>query len=164
MAIEEKDTATDLSVAPVVGADDPRRFTDSGIEVKTLYTSEDLPKDLDLGKPGDFPYTRGVHAEMYRKRTWTMRQYAGYASSKESNERYKYLLAHGSTGLSMAVRLPTQLGPDSNDRRRRAPGPLGGLGPPPPAGAGLRRRALPRRGRPHRRLDRHHRRHAARLR
>ena len=117
MAIEDKDTATDLSVAPVVGPDDPRRFTDSGIEVKTLYTSEDLPPKLDLGQPGEFPYTRGVHAEMYRKRRWTMRQYAGYASAKESNERYKYLLAHGSTGLSMAFDLPTQLGLDSDDPR-----------------------------------------------
>src|SRR6201999_895224 len=117
MAIEDKDTATDLSVAPVVGPDDPRRFTDSGIEVKTLYTSDDLPEDLDLGKPGEFPYTRGVHAEMYRKRRWTMRQYAGYASAKESNERYRYLLEHGSTGLSMAFDLPTQLGLDSDDPR-----------------------------------------------
>jgi methylmalonyl-CoA mutase N-terminal domain/subunit len=117
MAIEDKDTATDLSVAPVVGPDDPRRFTDSGIEVKTVYTAEDLPEDLDLGQPGEFPYTRGVHAEMYRKRRWTMRQYAGYASAKESNERYKYLLANGSTGLSMAFDLPTQLGLDSDDPR-----------------------------------------------
>ncbi len=117
MAIEDKDTATDLSVAPIVGPDDPRRFTDSGIEVKTLYTSADLPENLDLGQPGEFPYTRGVHAEMYRKRRWTMRQYAGYASAKESNERYKYLLAHGSTGLSMAFDLPTQLGLDSDDPR-----------------------------------------------
>jgi methylmalonyl-CoA mutase N-terminal domain/subunit len=117
MAIEDKDTAADLSVAPVVGPEDPRRFTDSGIEVKTLYTSEDLPGDLDLGRPGEFPYTRGVHPDMYRKRTWTMRQYAGYASAKESNERYKYLLAHGSTGLSMAFDLPTQLGLDSDDPR-----------------------------------------------
>src|SRR5919107_435932 len=117
MAIEDKDSATDLSVAPVVGPDDPRRFTDSGIEVKTLYTSEDLPEDLDLGAPGEFPYTRGVHAEMYRKRQWTMRQYAGYASAKESNERYKYLLASGGTGLSMAFDLPTQLGLDSDDPR-----------------------------------------------
>src|SRR3954468_14721211 len=117
MAIEESDTATDLSVAPVVGPDDPRRFTDSGIEVKTLYTSADLPEHLDLGKPGEFPYTRGVHAEMYRKRRWTMRQYAGYASAKESNERYKYLLENGSTGLSMAFDLPTQLGLDSDDPR-----------------------------------------------
>src|ERR1700742_220767 len=117
MAIEDKDTAGGLSVAPVVGPDDPRRFTDSGIEIKTLYTSADVPEDLDLGDPGEFPYTRGVHAEMYRKRTWTMRQYAGYASARESNERYKYLLAHGSTGLSMAFDLPTQLGLDSDDPR-----------------------------------------------
>jgi methylmalonyl-CoA mutase N-terminal domain/subunit len=117
MAIEDKDTATDLSVAPVVGPDDPRRFTDSGIEVKTLYTSADLPENLDLGQPGEFPYTRGVHAEMYRKRRWTMRQYAGYASAKESNARYKYLLQNGSTGLSMAFDLPTQLGLDSDDPR-----------------------------------------------
>src|ERR671927_853767 len=117
MAVEDKDTQADLSVAPIVGPDDPRRFTDSGIEVKTLYTSGDLPEDLDLGNPGEFPYTRGVHAEMYRKRRWTMRQYAGYASAKESNERYKYLLAHGSTGLSMAFDLPTQLGLDSDDPR-----------------------------------------------
>src|SRR4051795_5185024 len=109
--------ASDLSVAPIVGPDDPRRFTDSGIEVKTLYTSEDLPENLDLGRPGEFPYTRGVHAEMYRKRRWTMRQYAGYASAKESNERYKYLLASGGTGLSMAFDLPTQLGLDSDDPR-----------------------------------------------
>src|SRR4051794_884561 len=117
MAIEDKDAAADLSVAPVVGPDDPRRFTDSGIEVKTLYTSEDLPEDVDLGRPGEFPYTRGVHAEMYRKRRWTMRQYAGYASAKESNERYRYLLEHGGTGLSMAFDLPTQLGLDSDDPR-----------------------------------------------
>src|SRR5919197_662648 len=117
MAIEDKDTATDLSVAPVVGPGDARRFTDSGIEVRTLYTSEDLPEELDLGRPGEFPYTRGVHPDIYRKRRWTMRQYAGYASAKESNERYKYLLAHGSTGLSMAFDLPTQLGLDSDNPR-----------------------------------------------
>jgi methylmalonyl-CoA mutase, N-terminal domain len=111
-----KDTA-DQSVAPVVGPDDPRRFTDSGIEVQTVYGPEDLPEDLDLGRPGEFPFTRGIHPEMYRKRPWTIRQYAGYATAKESNERYKYLLAHGSTGLSMAFDLPTQLGLDSDDPR-----------------------------------------------
>ena len=116
MAIEDKDT-TDLSVAPIVGPDDPRRFTDSGIEIKPLYTEQDLPEDLDLGEPGEFPFTRGIHREMYRKRRWTMRQYAGYASARESNERYKYLLEHGSTGLSMAFDLPTQLGLDSDDPR-----------------------------------------------
>ncbi|HWT22791.1 MAG TPA: methylmalonyl-CoA mutase family protein [Solirubrobacteraceae bacterium] len=118
MAIEHGDT-TDLSVAPVVGPDDPRRFTDSGIEVQPLYTAADVADDLEarLGEPGEYPFTRGVHREMYRRQLWTMRQYAGYASAKESNARYKYLLAHGSTGLSMAFDLPTQLGLDSDDPR-----------------------------------------------
>jgi methylmalonyl-CoA mutase, N-terminal domain len=111
------DKTTDLSVAPVVGPDDPRRFTDSGIEVEPVYGPDDLPADLDLGAPGEYPFTRGIHPEMYRKRPWTIRQYAGYATAKESNERYKYLLAHGSTGLSMAFDLPTQLGLDSDDPR-----------------------------------------------
>src|SRR6476659_9608857 len=112
MATEER-----LTVAPIVGPEDPRRFTDSGIEVEPLYTEDDLPEHLELGEPGSFPYIRGVHREMYRKRTWTMRQYAGYASAKESNERYRYLLEHGSTGLSTAFDLPTQLGLDSDDPR-----------------------------------------------
>jgi methylmalonyl-CoA mutase N-terminal domain/subunit len=118
MAIRDEDTA-DLSVAPIVGPDDPRRFTDSGIEVKPLYSEEDLPDDLPerLGEPGEFPFTRGPHRDMYRKQLWTMRQYAGYASAKESNERYRYLLSQGGTGLSMAFDLPTQLGLDSDDPR-----------------------------------------------
>ncbi len=106
-----------LTVAPIVGPDDPRRFTDSGIEIAELYTEADVPAELDLGEPGEFPYTRGVHREMYRKQTWTMRQYAGYASAKESNERYRYLLSKGTTGLSMAFDLPTQLGLDSDNPR-----------------------------------------------
>jgi methylmalonyl-CoA mutase N-terminal domain/subunit len=106
-----------LTVAPIVGPDDPRRFTDSGIEVKALYTAEDLPDKLELGEPGAFPYIRGPHREMYRKQFWTMRQYAGYASAKESNERYRYLLSKGGTGLSMAFDLPTQLGLDSDNPR-----------------------------------------------
>jgi methylmalonyl-CoA mutase N-terminal domain/subunit len=110
-------TEEDLTVAPIVGPDDPRRFTDSGIEIAELYTEADLPESLDLGEPGEFPYARGVHREMYRKQTWTMRQYAGYASAKESNERYRYLLSKGSTGLSMAFDLPTQLGLDSDNPR-----------------------------------------------
>ncbi|HEY4096698.1 MAG TPA: methylmalonyl-CoA mutase family protein [Baekduia sp.] len=106
-----------LTVAPIVGPDDPRRFTDSGIEVKNLYTADDVPDNLELGEPGDFPYIRGPHREMYRKQVWTMRQYAGYASAKESNERYRYLLSKGGTGLSMAFDLPTQLGLDSDNPR-----------------------------------------------
>jgi methylmalonyl-CoA mutase, N-terminal domain len=105
------------SIAPIVGPDDPRRFTDSGIEIKPLYTEDDLPENLPekLGKPGEYPFTRGVHERMYRDRQWTMRQYAGYASAKETNERFHYLIDHGSTGLSMAFDLPTQLGRDSDD-------------------------------------------------
>src|SRR2546421_1773728 len=110
-------TGERLTVAPIVGPDDPRRFTDSGIEIDELYTEGDLPEQLDLGEPGEFPYTRGVHRGMYREQTWTMRQYAGYASAKESNERYRYLLSKGSTGLSMAFDLPTQLGLDSDNPR-----------------------------------------------
>jgi methylmalonyl-CoA mutase N-terminal domain/subunit len=113
----DKEPEEHLTVAPIVGPEDPRRFTDSGIEIEALYTEDDLPADLDVGRPGEFPYTRGVHREMYRKQTWTMRQYAGYASAKESNERYRYLLSKGSTGLSMAFDLPTQLGLDSDNQR-----------------------------------------------
>src|SRR5436305_250484 len=107
------------TIAPIVGPDDQRRFTDSGIEIKPLYTDDDAPADLParLGEPGEYPFTRGIHREMYRKQLWTMRQYAGYASAKESNQRYRYLLSKGSTGLSMAFDLPTQLGLDSDDPR-----------------------------------------------
>jgi methylmalonyl-CoA mutase, N-terminal domain len=105
-------------IAPDVGPDDPRRFTDSGIEIDVVYDQDDIA-DLDLeerlGRPGDYPFTRGIHPEMYRSRRWTMRQYAGYATAQESNRRYRYLLEHGSTGLSMAFDLPTQLGRDSDD-------------------------------------------------
>jgi methylmalonyl-CoA mutase, N-terminal domain len=116
---EDRSTGEHPTIAPIVGPDDPRRFTDSGIEIKPLYEEDDLPEGLPerLGEPGAYPYTRGVHREMYRKQLWTMRQYAGYASAKESNERYRYLLQHGSTGLSMAFDLPTQLGLDSDDPR-----------------------------------------------
>jgi methylmalonyl-CoA mutase, N-terminal domain len=105
------------SIAPIVGPEDPRRFTDSGIEVKHVYTDEDVPPELEqrLGRPGEYPFTRGIHPDMYRGRKWTMRQYAGYASAKETNERFHYLIEHGSTGLSMAFDLPTQLGRDSDD-------------------------------------------------
>ena len=91
--------------------------TDSGIEVDTVYTPEDL-KDFDyadaLGYPGEYPYTRGVQPNMYRGRVWTMRQYSGFASPEESNARYRYLLEQGQTGLSVAFDLPTQTGYDSD--------------------------------------------------
>src|SRR5579859_7616242 len=67
-----------------------------------------------LGKPGEFPYTRGVYREMYRSRLWTMRQYAGFGNAEESNRRYQYLLSQGTTGLSVAFDLPTQMGLDSD--------------------------------------------------
>jgi methylmalonyl-CoA mutase, N-terminal domain len=105
------------SIAPVVGPDDPRRFTDSGIEIEHAYSEEDVKPGLEerLGDPGGYPYTRGIHPDMYRGRKWTMRQYAGYATATETNRRFRYLIEHGSTGLSMAFDLPTQLGRDSDD-------------------------------------------------
>jgi methylmalonyl-CoA mutase N-terminal domain/subunit len=103
------------SIAPLVGAGDRRRFTDSGIEVETVYRRP--PVEGTLEDPGEFPFTRGIHPDSYRGRLWTMRQYAGYASARESNARFRYLLAAGSTGLSMAFDLPTQLGLDSDDPR-----------------------------------------------
>jgi methylmalonyl-CoA mutase N-terminal domain/subunit len=107
----------DRTIAPVVGPDDERVFTDSGIEIDRLYDSSDVAPNLEerLGEPGTYPYTRGVHEGMYRDRLWTMRQYAGYATAEETNTRYRYLIEHGSTGLSMAFDLPTQLGRDSDD-------------------------------------------------
>jgi methylmalonyl-CoA mutase N-terminal domain/subunit len=91
---------------------------ESGIKVKPVYTPEDI-KDLDyardLGNPGEFPYTRGIHPEMYRKQPWTIRQYAGFGTPKETNERFKFLIANGQTGLNVAFDLPTQLGLDSDD-------------------------------------------------
>jgi methylmalonyl-CoA mutase N-terminal domain/subunit len=92
-----------------------QRETESGIEVKPVYTATDLTSELE--PPGEFPYTRGPYPDMYRGRPWTIRQYAGFASAEESNERYRYLLAHGQTGLSIAFDLPTQLGYDSDDPR-----------------------------------------------
>jgi methylmalonyl-CoA mutase N-terminal domain/subunit len=107
----------DRYIAPIVGPDDERRFTDSGIELDRLYDSGDVAPGLEqrLGAPGEYPFTRGIHPGMYRDRLWTMRQYAGYATAEETNRRYRYLIEHGSTGLSMAFDLPTQLGRDSDD-------------------------------------------------
>jgi methylmalonyl-CoA mutase N-terminal domain/subunit len=107
---------------PVKTVESKRQITDqkssSGIPIEPLYTPADLTGrdyDRDLGYPGEFPFTRGVQATMYRGRLWTMRQYAGMGDADESNRRYKYLLANGTTGLSVAFDLPTQIGLDSDN-------------------------------------------------
>src|SRR5438477_804477 len=100
------------------------RRTESGIEVKPVYTADDAPRPLE--PPGEYPFTRGPYRDMYRGRPWTIRQYAGFASAEESNARYRYLLARGQTGLSIAFDLPTQLGYDSDDPR--ASGEVGRTG------------------------------------
>lgn len=84
--------------------------TDSGIEIKTVYTSHNGINEM----PAVFPFTRGVQPDMYRSKVWTMRQYAGFSTAEESNQRYHYLLSHGTTGLSVAFDLPTQIGYDSS--------------------------------------------------
>src|SRR5580765_4764017 len=90
------------------------RQTDSGIEVKPVYTADDVAS-LEAELPGAYPFTRGPYETMYRGRPWTIRQYAGYGSAEETNARFHYLLARGQTGLSVAFDLPTQLGYDSDD-------------------------------------------------
>src|SRR5947208_16614121 len=97
-----------------VAATEDRR-SESGIELKPLYTAEDAPQPLEL--PGEFPFTRGPYRDMYRGRPWTIRQYAGFASAEETNARFRYLLERGQHGLSVAFDLPTQLGYDSDDPR-----------------------------------------------
>ena len=93
--------------------------TISGHKLKSLYGPDDVAVDSqrDLGYPGQFPFTRGVHATMYRGRLWTMRQFAGFGSAKQTNERFKFLLAHGQTGLSTAFDMPTLMGYDSDHAR-----------------------------------------------
>jgi methylmalonyl-CoA mutase N-terminal domain/subunit len=102
--------------------------TSSGIEMKTVFRPSDAATDYDrdLGDPGEFPYTRGPYASMYRGKLWTMRQYAGYGSAAESNARYLYLLEQGQTGLSVAFDLPTQMGYDSDHPMAR--GEVGKVG------------------------------------
>jgi methylmalonyl-CoA mutase N-terminal domain/subunit len=106
--------------SPKRGALLPDEETSSHIPIRPLYTPADLAArdwnyERDAGYPGEFPYTRGVQATMYRGRLWTMRQYAGMGDAEESNKRYKYLLANGTTGLSVAFDLPTQIGLDSDN-------------------------------------------------
>src|SRR3954449_3418336 len=89
----------------------------SGVPLKGLYTEEDLPSPDAIGRPGEFPYTRGVYESMYRGRLWTMRQFAGFGTAEETNERFHYLLDHGQTGLSTAFDMPTLMGYDSDHTR-----------------------------------------------
>jgi methylmalonyl-CoA mutase N-terminal domain/subunit len=110
-----------------------RFATSSDIEVKDLYSPADLDvlgfdPSVDLGLPGEFPFTRGVQPTMYRSRFWTMRQYAGFATAEETNKRFRYLLEHGQTGLSVAFDLPTQMGYDSDSPE--AAGEVGRVGVP----------------------------------
>ena len=105
--------------------------TSSGIIIRDLYTAADLvglDEDRDLGRPGEYPFTRGVQPTMYRSRFWTMRQYAGFATAEETNRRFRYLLEHGQTGLSVAFDLPTQMGYDSD--APEAEGEVGRVGVP----------------------------------
>ncbi|MCL4236018.1 MAG: methylmalonyl-CoA mutase, partial [Deltaproteobacteria bacterium] len=101
---------------------DERFTTVSDLEVDPLYTPDDLAgfdPDRDLGLPGEFPYTRGVHPTMYRGRLWTMRMFSGFGTSEDTNKRFHYLLSQGSTGLSVAFDFPTLYGRDSDDERSR---------------------------------------------
>ncbi len=105
------------------------RLTDSGIEIRPAYLPADLAgwdPAMSLGEPGGYPYTRGVHASMYRQRLWTMRQYAGFGTAEATNQRFKFLLENGQTGLSCAFDLPTQMGYDSD--HPRADGEVGKVG------------------------------------
>jgi methylmalonyl-CoA mutase N-terminal domain/subunit len=99
-----------------VATTEDRRETDSGIEIKPVYTDDDVA-ELELELPGEFPFTRGPYKNMYRGRPWTIRQYAGFGSAEETNARFRYLQERGQTGLSVAFDLPTQLGYDSDDPR-----------------------------------------------
>ncbi|MFL5754911.1 MAG: methylmalonyl-CoA mutase family protein, partial [Chloroflexota bacterium] len=123
--------ATTRAKAVAAAAERRDRFeTTSGVEIQDVYVPDDAALDpaADLGLPGEFPFTRGVQPTMYRSRLWTMRQYAGFATAQETNERFRYLLEHGQTGLSVAFDLPTQMGYDSD--APEAAGEVGRVGVP----------------------------------
>src|SRR5215211_7100709 len=103
-----------------------KKFTDSGIEIKKVYYPSAKASDSKPETPGSFPYTRGVQADMYRGKLWTMRQYAGFSTAEESNKRYHYLVSQGVMGLSVAFDLPTQIGYDSD--HEMADGEVGKVG------------------------------------
>lgn len=120
MANKTKQEWRETTLAPALkrAAERQEKFeTSSGVEIDTVYTPEDLPDFdyiRDLGYPGEYPFTRGVQSNMYRGRIWTIRQYAGFGTAEETNQRYLYLLEQGQTGLSIAFDLPTQIGYDSD--------------------------------------------------
>ena len=91
----------------------------SGEEVEPLYTADDLPDPEQIGLPGEYPFTRGVYPTMYRGRLWTMRMFAGFGRPEDTNERFKYLLAQGQTGLSTAFDMPALMGYDADHPRAR---------------------------------------------
>ncbi|HSS75970.1 MAG TPA: methylmalonyl-CoA mutase family protein [Thermoanaerobaculia bacterium] len=115
MATETKPERPAAEAAAIAAGDS--RQTSSEIPVRRFYRPDDvagIPYQQKVGDPGQYPFTRGLYADMYRQRKWTMRQYAGYSSAAESNQRYRYLLSQGTTGLSVAFDLPTQIGYDSD--------------------------------------------------
>jgi methylmalonyl-CoA mutase, N-terminal domain len=130
MATETKTDSPASSPANSPAAKPPdERQTSSEIPIRRFYRPADvagIPYEEKVGDPGQSPYTRGLYPDMYRKRHWTMRQYAGYSSAAESNQRYRYLLSQGTTGLSVAFDLPTQIGYDSDSPLAR--GEVGRVG------------------------------------
>src|SRR5262245_64464806 len=131
MATVTDRTAQDRWQQETASAPKPERppTTVSNVAIEPLYTTESLngfDPDTELGYPGQYPFTRGVHASMYRSRLWTMRQFAGFGTARQTNERFRFLLDKGQTGLSTAFDLPTLMGLDSDDPRSL--GEVGRLG------------------------------------
>ncbi|MBI5474462.1 MAG: methylmalonyl-CoA mutase, partial [Ignavibacteriae bacterium] len=125
----EKTRWEEQQVNPIINKFGERRTsfkTDADITIDRLYTPVEGDEYSKLGFPGEFPFTRGVYPTMYRGKFWTMRQYAGFGTAEESNQRYRYLLSQGTTGLSVAFDLPTQIGYDSDDKL--AEGEVGKVG------------------------------------
>src|SRR6202140_3660688 len=106
-----------MATTPAVTDTEQPYRTLSGEPIRELYTTADLPPEESIGRPGEYPFTRGIYESMYRGRLWTMRQFAGFGTSEETNERFRYLLDHGQTGLSTAFDMPSLMGHDSDHAR-----------------------------------------------
>ncbi len=106
-----------MATTPAAAGSEQQHRTLSGEPVRELYTAADLPPEETIGRPGEYPFTRGVYESMYRGRLWTMRQFAGFGTREETNERFRYLLDHGQTGLSTAFDMPSLMGHDSDHAR-----------------------------------------------